>query len=103
MISWLDLIVLGKLFIFLGQKFPLPSFLERNKKIKEWHECSLCFGVWVYATFSYILQVNILQVLGFTYIPVVSEFVTGGVVSFLVFIFSVGWKDYFSPSIVIGD
>ena len=101
MISWVSLIVLGKLFIFLGQKFPLPALLERNKKIKEWYECPLCFGVWVYAAFSYILQVNILQVLGFTYVPVVSEFVTGGVVSFLVFLFSIGWRDYFSQDLVI--
>lgn len=99
--NWLVLIVLGKLGIFLGQKFPLPDFLERNKKIKEWHECSLCFGVWVYAGLSWVLGVDLLQTLGFTYTPVVSEFVTGGTISFLVFIFSIGWKDYFSPDLVI--
>ena len=101
MIDWLVLILLGKLFIFLGQKFPLPDFLERNRKINEWHQCSLCFGVWVYAAFSYILGVDMLQVLGISYIPLVSEFTTGGIVSFIVFIFSIGWKDYFSPDIVI--
>jgi len=94
-------LLIGKLFIFLGQKFPLPDFLERNKKIDEWHKCSLCFGVWVYAAFSYILGVDILQVLGISYIPLVSEFTTGGIVSFIVFIFSIGWKDYFAPDIVI--
>jgi hypothetical protein len=99
--NWLAYILLGRLFILLGQKFPLPTFLERNKKIKEWHECSLCFGVWVYAAFSYVLGVDILQILGISYIPLVAEFVTGGVVSFIVFIFGIGWKDYFSPDIVI--
>lgn len=98
---WLIYLLIGKLFIFLGQKFPLPDFLERNRKISEWHQCSLCFGVWVYAAFSYILGVDMLQVLGISYIPLVSEFTTGGIVSFIVFIFSIGWKDYFSPDIVI--
>lgn len=101
MTDWLVYLLIGKLFLFLGQKFPLPDFLERNRKISEWHQCSLCFGVWVYAAFSYILGVDILQVLGISYIPLVSEFTTGGIVSFIVFIFSIGWKDYFSPDIVI--
>jgi hypothetical protein len=103
MISWLVFIIIGKLSVFLGQKFPLPNFLERNKKIKEWHECSLCFGVWIYALLALFLHMDILSVLGFSYVPVVSELLTGGVISFLVFIFSVGWKDYFSPDIVIGE
>lgn len=101
MISWLVYLLIGKLFIFLGQKFPLPDILERNRKISEWHQCSLCFGVWVYAFFSFVLGVDVLQVLGISYIPLVSEFTTGGIVSFIVFIFSIGWKDYFSPDIVI--
>lgn len=99
--NWLAYILIGKLFIFLGQRFPLPDFLERNKKIREWHGCGLCLGVWVYALFSYVLGVDVLQVLGISYIPLVSEFTTGGIVSFIVFIFSIGWKDYFSPDIVI--
>ena len=98
---WLAYLLVGRLFIYLGQKFPLPQFLENNKKIKQWHECPLCFGVWVYAAFAYILHVDILQILGISYIPVVSEFTTGGIVSFIVFIFGIGWKDYFAPDIVI--
>lgn len=101
MIDWLIYIVLGKLSIFLGQKFPLPDFLERNPKIKEWHRCSLCFGVWVYAGLSWVMGMDLLGTLGFHYVPVVSEFITGGVVSFIVFIFSIGWQNYFAPDIVV--
>ena len=101
MIDWVVYLLIGKLFIFLGQKFPLPDFLEKNQKISDWHKCALCLGVWVYAAFAYILHIDVLQVLGNSYIPIVSEFVTGGIVSFIVFIFSIGWKDYFSPDIVI--
>ena len=87
--------------IYLGQKFPLPKILENNKKIKKWHECSLCFGVWVYAILAFFLHMDILTVFDFSYVFLVSEVVTGGVISFLVFIFSIGWKDYFAPDIVL--
>lgn len=101
MISWLIFVVMGKLFIYLGQKFPLPDFLERIEKVKKWHECPLCFGVWIYGFLAYFLQMDLLTVLGFWYVPFVSELITGGTISFLVFVFSTGWKDVFAPDIVI--
>jgi hypothetical protein len=101
MIDWLIYLVMGKLMIFLGMKFPLPDFLERNKKIREWHSCPLCFGVYVYAILSFVLHLDLLTVLGFWYVPFVSELITGGAISFLVYIFSVGWKDVFAPEIVV--
>lgn len=87
--------------MYLGQQFPLPDILERNQKIKKWHECDLCFGVWIYVPLAYFLHVDMLQLLGFSYTPFLSELVTGGAISFLVHIFSVGWKDKFAPDIVI--
>lgn len=98
---WLAYILVGRLFIFLGQKLPLPDFLEKNIKIKQLHECPLCLGVYLYAGLAYVMSVDVLQVLGISHIPLVSEIVTGGVVSFIVFIFGIGWKDYFAPDIVI--
>jgi hypothetical protein len=99
--NWLVYLLVGRLLIFLGQKFKLPQILENNKKIKEWHECPLCFGVWIYGFLAYFLHMNILELFGFNYVFFVSELITGGVVSFLVFIFSIGWKDYFAPDIVL--
>lgn len=101
MIDWLIYLVMGKLMIYLGMKFPLPDFLERNKKINDWHSCPLCFGVWVYGFLAYILHMDLLTVLGFWYVPFVSELITGGAISFIVFIFSIGWKDVFAPDIVV--
>jgi hypothetical protein len=99
--SWIIYILLGKLFIYLGQKFPLPQILEKSKTIKQWHECDLCMGVWVYGLLAFFLKVDILSVLGFIYIPFVSELLTGGAVSFVVHIFSIGWRDKFAPDIVL--
>lgn len=101
MIHWLIYLVMGKLLIFLGMKFPLPDFLEKNRKIQEWHSCPLCFGVWVYGFLALFLKMDLLSVVGFWYIPFLSELVTGGAISFLVFIFSIGWKDYFAPEIIV--
>lgn len=99
--NWLIYVLAGKLLIYLGQQFPLPSFLEHNQKIKKWHECDLCFGVWIYVPLAYFLSVDLLSALGIAYIPFVSELITGGAISFLVHIFSIGWKDKFAPDIVI--
>lgn len=101
MTDWLIFVVIGKLLIFLGQRFPLPDFLERNKKIKEWHECPLCFGVWVYGFLAFFLKMDLLTLVGFWYVPFVSEVITGGAISFIVYIFSIGWKDVFAPEIVV--
>ena len=101
MIDWLTFVVIGKLLIFLGQRFPLPDFLGRNKKIKEWHECPLCFGVWIYGFLAFFLKMDLLTVAGFWYVPFVSEVITGGAISFIVYIFSIGWKDVFAPEIVV--
>jgi len=99
--NWIVFILVGKLFIYLGQSIPLPQFLKRIKTIEYWHNCDLCFGVWVYALFSLVWGMDILKFIGFSYIPVVSEFVTGGVVSFAVHIWSIGWKDKFAPDIIL--
>lgn len=99
--DWIVYLVMGKLMIYLGMKFPLPDVLERNEKIKQWHSCPLCFGVWVYGFLAYFLHMDLLTILGFWYVPFVSELITGGAISFLVYVFSIGWKDVFAPDIVV--
>jgi hypothetical protein len=101
MIEWLSFVVVGKLFIFLGQSIPLPQKIEKIELLRYWHGCDLCFGVWVYAGLSYIWDMNILRFLSVPYVSIVSEFITGGIISFVVHIFSIGWRDKFAPNIVI--
>lgn len=43
---------------------------------------------------------DLLEVLGFYYVPVLSELIVGGVISFLVHIFILGWKTKFEVVVV---
>jgi hypothetical protein len=101
LLDWFVFAVVGRLLVFLGQKFPLPQALAKYEKIKELHACPLCLGVWIYSALAYFMGMDFLADMGFWYIPVISEVVTGGAISFVVFIFGIGWKDYFAPEIVV--
>lgn len=81
-------------------QFPLPKFLKKIKTIEYLHSCDLCFGTWVYAFLSLFMQTELLSVLGFEYVPVLSEIVTGGVISFIVHLISIGWKAKFEVIVV---
>ena len=98
---WLLYLVVGKVMIYLWQLFPLPTKLENNQIIHKLHLCDLCSGTWVYGLLGYFMGVSLLTLFGLSYIPVVSEVITGGVVSFIVHVFSIGWKDKFSSELVM--
>lgn len=96
--NWIIFLLLGRVLIYLWQQFPLP---EINRTIDKLHNCDLCSGVWIYGVLSFCMQLSLLEVLGFQYVPVVSEIVTGGMTSFVVWIFVAGWKEKFSDTLVI--
>jgi len=106
MVRWFLLVVLfGRLTIYLAQKFPLPEVLRRYNGIVEWHSCILCMGVWVYTILSWIFRVDLLSTafyeLGTIYVPFVSEFLTGALTSWLMYIFEIGFKErYLSITVV---
>lgn len=81
-------------------QFPLPDILEQNNKIRKLHECDFCSGVWGYTILSYFMQLDLLQPLGFSYVPLLSELVTGVVISFVMHIFIMGWKTRFEVIVV---
>lgn len=94
---------LGRLFIFLIQKSPYIKFFVgffkgRSKEfLDELFGCDLCLGFWVYLTLALIFQyanVNV-NVLDIPYAPVISAIITGAITSFVVHVFSAGWKDLF--------
>ena len=96
MINWLVMMAVGKILIYLWQQFPLPSAITKFKAIDKLHVCDLCAGVHIFALLSWVCGLHI-----FEYVPVVSEYVTGGVVSFLVHIFSIGWREKFMDVVVV--
>ena len=104
MLSFFAYLALGKLLIFIGQKFPfykLPiigRLFDEGKFLEQLFACDLCLGVWVYFLLALLMKMNIVYEL--TSIEVLSQFLTGAIASFLVHIFSLGWHTKFSVIIV---
>ena len=98
--GWLVFILLGRLAIYVVMQIPLPKSLAKIEMIKKLHDCDMCFGVWVYSILAGFLQIDILELLGFWYVPLVSEILVGIVTSFLVHIFIIGWKAKFDVVVV---
>ena len=93
--NWLIYMAVGKVMIFLWQELPLPKFFGKL------HTCDLCAGVWIYGFLSFFMGLSLLEVFGFNYVPVVSELVTGGVISFIIHIFFIGIKERFNNVVVV--
>lgn len=83
-------VALGKLIVYLVQKF-----LGDRK----FASCDLCVGVWVYAILAGLFQIRLLEDVYF-YVPLVSEFITGCIVSYLVHLLTIGFKEKHLPVIV---
>lgn len=98
--KWILFLLMGKIVIHVWMQFYLPKFLKKSEWLKKLHECDLCSGVWIYSILSFFMGVDLLEVTGFGYIPLVSAIITGIVVSWLMHIFSLGWKAKYEVVIV---
>ena len=96
MLNWLVYASLGKLLIYLWTAFHLPNWLSKYKFVELLHGCDLCSGVWAYMALAFIWRIDILQLwFDIRYVFIVSEIITGALTSFLVHIFSLGFKEKF--------
>lgn len=91
-IQFLVLVVVGKLLIYLIQT------ATSNIKLKLLN-CDLCLGVWVYAGLSGLFQIRLLEDV-YWYVPVVSEMVTGALISYTVHLLSIGFREKHLPVIL---
>lgn len=98
--KWILFLILGKIIIYIWMQFHFPKFMQKWDWLNKLHECDLCSGVYVYAGLSLFLGVDLLSVTLFDYVPVVSEVITGIVISWLVHIFSLGWKSKYEVVVV---
>jgi hypothetical protein len=96
-ISFLLYLLVGKLLIYLGMKFP-PLSESRFEFVKRLWECSECSGVWVYTFLSFVMGEVLFREI--FYFPFVSELITGGISSFLVHLISIGWREKFLVVVV---
>ena len=90
--KWVLFLAIGRIVIHIWQQFHLPKAIQKIEWFRKLHECDLCSGVWIFTILSLFMGLDLLSVLLFEYVPVVSEVVTGIVISWLVHIFILGWK-----------
>ena len=95
--------VIGKLAMFLWEKAPYQGYIARIPKVgrffKELFACELCLGCWLYFFMGFAYRLNLL---GIQPIPVLTEFLDGIIVSFLVWVFSAGWQTLFQNFVING-
>jgi hypothetical protein len=96
--------LVGKLIIFLLQKFPkhtLPiigKLFREGRLLGDLFSCNLCLGFWVYSGLAFLFQINLTN--EFFYIPILSEFVSGAIVAFLMHLISAGWEAQYQNIII---
>lgn len=101
-VSWIAWGLLGKLLMYVFRKQPLSKRLRQNKTMEELISCDLCLGVWVYSILFGIFRQDFLQ--GYiTYLPVVSELISGIVTSFVAYLVTSGWKANFEVIQITAD
>jgi hypothetical protein len=89
--------VVGKLFIYTLQKFPVLRD-TKNKFLLELIQCDYCLGVWVFSFLAWLFQLTLFR--EYIYCPFISELATGVIISFLVHLISIGWREKFGIIVV---
>jgi len=88
---------IGKLLLYLAQKFPLTGYIAGKWKIlEELVTCDLCFGFWVYLVLGLFYRIDIFP----TYHAILSEIILASVTSFLVHLISIGWSEKFNIVVI---
>jgi hypothetical protein len=102
MLEWLTYAVLGKLIVYLWQLFPIPEPKKTyiSQFIYKLHQCDLCSGVYLLTALAFFMKIDLLTEFGFSYVPFVSEFVSGYASSFVIHVFSVGWNAKFKVLVI---
>ena len=93
--------LVGKIIVFLLQKFPKPKLpfigklFREGGLLDELFDCDLCLGFWVFSGLAFIFEIDI-----GIYVPILSEFIIGAVTTFVVHVFSEGWNAKFQNFII---
>ena len=82
---------IGKLFVYLLQKSPIPRLLPEGL-LRELVECDLCLGFWVYLFLGVMLDQDIDEEIKNR---IVSKLATAGASTFIMHLLSVGWQEKF--------
>lgn len=97
-------ILIGKLIIFLAQKFPFQNIyfigrlFKEGRFLRQLFDCDLCLGTWVYPILNFAFGVDLFY--EYFEIPILNVVLTGMAVSFLMHIFSLGWNAKFREFVI---
>jgi len=96
--------LVGKLLVFLFQKFPkhtlpiISKLFREGRLLDDLFSCDLCLGFWVYFGLSFVFEINVVG--EWFYVPVLSEFINGATVSFIMHLISAGWESRYSNIVI---
>lgn len=88
---------IGKLFTYIGQKFVADA--TNSVLLNKWASCDLCSGFWIFTALSYFLKVYAFLDIT-TYIPFLSELITGATASLAMHLISIGWREKFNVLVI---
>jgi len=86
-------LLVGRLAVYLLQKFPFH--FKEGGFLEQLFLCDLCLGVWLFTGLSFIMHVDFIKDMFGIYVPVINQFLTGAIASFVVHIFRIGWNTKF--------
>lgn len=106
MLKFFAYLAIGKLLIFIGQKFPfhkLPiigNLFAEGEFLEQLFACDLCLGFYVFSFLDFFFYVNIFAELKLPYVPILNEILVGTLATFLVHVFSIGWNSKFGVIVI---
>ena len=100
LLVWVFYLVIGKIIIHIWMEFHLPKFAQKSAWVNQLHECDLCSGVWVYTVLAFVMGIGLLEATGFGNFPLIDPIVTGIITSWVVHIFTLGWKAKYSITVI---
>lgn len=104
-LSYIVYASIGRLIIWLLQKFPFQKVLligklfEDGKFLHDLFSCDLCLGFWVYTVLAYIMQIDILEG-WFMPTPIVDEIFTGIITTSIVHLIRIGWQSEYTETVI---
>lgn len=94
-------LVVGRLAIWIVQTNGLTRRLwSAHPILAELGECDFCLGCWLLPLLAWLMGVNLLAPI---YVPVVSEVLTGWLLSFGLHLGRLGWQTKFGVTILSGE
>lgn len=89
LLSWATIAALGRIVIFVWQKF--PAQYVPTKFIKDVHACDLCSGTYIYPVLFFF----------WAGLGVGDSLLSGIITSFVVWVFVKGMKTLYEPTLII--